>query len=599
MSLKLARNLREIRWHVLGRAHLRFGPYLLRYKSDLLGALFCMMGGFLVVLLRPWPLKIVFDYVLPAAAGTRSPLPASVAWLLPSSIWGLLAVACAGVLGTTLLAGLFAFGQNLLAARAAHKILFRIRRDLFAHVQRLPMAFHTQRETGDLLMRLTGDIQMLREILVNSVITFLGRVLLIVGMVAIMVWLSPILTLVALSVIPLLVMVLFRFSGRLRTVTRKAKNKEGRVATVITETINAISLVQSFARAGFEDGKLARQTRSSLRASLKATRIKEGMTRSAETVVALGSCGVLAMGTSLVMAGRITPGDLLVFLSYVKSVYRPLREMARLTARLAKASICAERILDLLDLDPKITDRPDARQPPRFEGAVQLKDVSLTYGGRVRPALRQVSLNVQAGETVLLTGPSGAGKTSFASLLLRLYDPDSGSVCIDGVDVRQFRLEAMREQIAVVLQEAVLLGTTIRENIAYGKPDAGNEEILEAARKVNADGFIRNLPQGYGTIIGERGLTLSGGQRQRIALARAAIKKAPILILDEPTTGLDRFSEQAVLEGIKALIRDSTTFIICHRPETFRTVDRVVVLEEGCIISETGAAPPRKMKNAN
>ncbi|OLC54925.1 MAG: hypothetical protein AUH92_03210 [Acidobacteria bacterium 13_1_40CM_4_69_4] len=586
MRVKLALPLRRVRWGPLLRAYRLFGPHVLRYRLELMGALVCLIGSIAMDIVQPWPLKLVFDYVLPVKKHKHA-LPEALASALPGDPASLLLLACLAVVVIAVLSGLLDYGQNLLAAQVAHKVIFRIRRDLFSHVQRLPMAFHVRRQTGDLLMRLTGDIQMLREILVSSVITLVSRLFVVGGMVAVMAFMSPKLTLVTLAIIPALLLVLVRFSGRLRDVSRRARRKEGRVASVISETINSISVVQTFSRERFEDERLERQNRSSLRAGLTATRLEERMSRAIEVVVALGTCGVLALGTRLALRGEITPGDLLVFLTYVRNFYKPLKDLSRLAARLSKASICAERILDLRELEPAIRDTPDAVAAPRFRGAVQFRDVNLCYEAGSPPALSGIDLEVRPGETVLVVGPSGAGKTSLASLLLRLYDPTAGAVLIDGADVRRYALETLREQIAVVLQDSVLFGVTVRENIAYGKPEADSDEIVAAARLVNAHEFIERLPAGYETVIGERGATLSGGQRQRIALARAAIKKAPILILDEPTTGLDAPGERAVIEGMRALLGGATAFIITHRPELFPEAGQIVVLEGGRL-AETG-----------
>lgn len=587
MPIRVKSAFRSIRWGTLARVYRRFLPYILRYRVDLAGAGLSLVASIGMILLLPWPLKIVFDYVLHVGQDSPRSLPPYLAWALPADPIHLLMVACAGVIGIALLTGLFSYWQNFLAAKVAHRAITRIRGDLFAHVQRLPIAFHHRHPTGDLLMRMTGDVQMLREILLTSVITMVSRLLAVLGMVLVMSLMSWRLTLIALGVIPLLSLLLFRFSGRLREVTHRQRRKEGRLATIINETIQSISVVQSFSRESFEDERLAKLNRSSSRAGLQGTRLQEGMSRSAGLIVALGTTGVLAAGTVMTLRGGITPGDLLVFLTYVRGLYKPLRAVSRLVARLSKASVCAERILDLFEFESPIADAPDAIEAPAFSGAVEFRNVSLRYDDRTVPALDGVDLRIQPGETVLLVGPSGAGKSSIASLLLRLYDPTSGTIRIDGIDIRRFRIESFRTQIAVVLQESILFGTSIRENIAYGKPDATMDEIIAAARRVNAHEFIDRLPDRYDTMISERGVTLSGGERQRIALARAAIKKAPLLILDEPTTGLDAASEKAVLKGMRSLLDECTAFVISHRPELFPEADRIILLKEGKIVRES------------
>ncbi|MFQ5719944.1 MAG: ABC transporter ATP-binding protein [Acidobacteriota bacterium] len=583
MRLTLTPAGRRVQWQALRRTYRRFGPYVLRHRVSLWVAFGCLLGSMATTVLGPWPLKIVIDQLV-----RTSPKRALPAWLMPLSDSPalLLGVVCASVIAIAVAAGVFAYGQRLMTAQVAHRVLLKIRRDVFAHVQRLPLAFHADRQSGDLVMRMTGDVQMLREILITAVMKLMGQVFVIAGMLAMMLWLSPLLALVALAVVPGLVLVMSRFSGRLREVTRRQRRKESQVASHINETMSSISVVHSFARHRMADERMARQNRGSLRAGLAATRLEEQMSRWVEITVAVGTCGVLTLGTHLAMTQVITAGTLIVFLSYVRSFYKPLRDLSRMWARLSKASVCAERILDLLDIEPTIRDAPDAVEAPGFAGRVTFDSVRLAYPGRTQPALDAINLDVAPGETVLIVGPSGAGKTSLIRLILRLYDPDSGAVRIDGVDIRRYRVESLRDQIAVVLQNTTLFRGSIRDNIAYGKPAASDEEIEQAARHVFAHSFIETLPAGYDTVVGEGGVTLSGGERQRIALARAAIKNAPVLVMDEPTTGLDAAAQRHVRQGMRALVSRCTTFVVSHQPELFGDVDRVVSFAGGRIVEQ-------------
>jgi ATP-binding cassette subfamily B protein len=582
--MALSTRLPRIQWGPLQRARRRFAPHVARYRAELLLAGACMLGSTVMALLAPWPLKLVIDHVLPGPSGAPRPLPAPLRDALPGSAVGLILAACAGVLVFAALEGALSFGRNLIVARVAQRVLARVRADVFAHVQRLPLSFHARRQTGDLLVRLTGDLQLLRDVLVTALVDFGARAGLVAGMIVVMAWLSPLLTLVALSVLPLFLLAVLRYSGRLKEVTQRQRAKEGAVATVISETLGSIAVVQGFARGDLEDERLARANRSSLRAGLRATRLEEAMARLVEVLAALGTCAVLGVGAWLALRGDLTAGTLVVFISYTRSLFKPLRGIARASARLAKASSSAERILDLLDLEQTVTDAADAAPAPPLRGGIELDGVTLVHEGAPRPALDDVSLSVAPRQTLLLVGKSGAGKTSLLSLLLRLADPTRGVVRFDGHDLRRLRVEGVRDQVGLVLQESVLFGTTVRENIAYGRPDATFEEIVDAARLARAHELIERLPDAYETVVGERGATLSGGERQRLALARAILKRAPILVLDEPTTGLDPEAEQALLDGLRAIRGTATTVVATHHPEAFLDADRVVVLEDGRVV---------------
>ncbi|HMR66125.1 MAG TPA: ABC transporter ATP-binding protein, partial [Anaerolineae bacterium] len=400
-----------------------------------------------------------------------------------------------------------------------------------------------------------------------------------------MLWLNWQLALVSLIAFPLFPLLLSRLTGRIRHVSREQRKREGAMAATAAESIGAIKVVQALSLEKILEKSFASTNQKSLKEGVKAKRLAAALERAVDLIVAAGTALVLWYGARLVLSGAITPGDLLVFVAYLKSAFRPMRDLAKYTGRLAKAAASGERVLDLLDLQPAIRNRPDAKVAPPFKGAVRLEHISFAYRPG-QPVLKYLNLAVEPGEQVALVGPSGSGKSTLASLLLRLYDPTGGRVTIDGTDIRRFTLESLRSQIGIVLQDSVLFGVSIRDNIAYGNLEASDEAIKAAARLANAHDFIEALPDGYDTILGERGATLSGGQRQRIAIARAAVRQAPIIILDEATTGLDGGNEQDVLQALARLTKGRTTFIITHDLPTIEQADQILYLEDGAVVEQ-------------
>jgi len=370
---------------------------------------------------------------------------------------------------------------------------------------------------------------------------------------------------VALTILPALWLVTAYFGKRIKGAARKQRRKEGKIAVVMTEGISAINVVKGFARESYEEERFAKQNNSSAEAGVITTRLAANMDRITQVLLAFGTAMVVWFGVTQVQAGAISPGDLIVFTAYLSSLYKPIRKMASMTARVGKATASGERLLEIFDLAPDIEERPDAQpiQDPIY-GWVLFHDLTFAYAGAKDPVLDQIELELYPDEVTALIGPSGAGKSTIARLLMRFYDPTDGSVCIDGEDIRNFTLDSLRSNIAVVLQETVLFGTSVRDNIAYGRLDATEEEIVAAAKAAEADAFIRNLPEGYDTVLGERGETLSGGQRQRIAIARAILRDAPILILDEPLTGLDPATAKGLLDSLRRAAAGRTTLLVAH-----------------------------------
>lgn len=570
---------RRIEPGALARLVRRMGPHLRPYRGRLALGFLAMIGVALAEVIRPWPLKVVFDGLLiPQAA--PDPVTARMVATFGTGD-GLIAAASVAILLIALVAGAAGYVQAWLIAAVGQKVVAGIRLDLYRHVQRLSHSFHDTASSGDIIARLTGDVRMMRDLLIDAAVFFAARVLVIALTIGVMAWMDWRLTLAALTILPALWLVARHFGSRIRGAARRQRRKEGRIAVVMTEGISAISVVKGFAREAYEEERFARQNNSSAEAGVVATRLAANMDRVTQVLLALGTALVLWYGVGRVRGGAISPGDLLVFTAYLSTLYKPVRKMSSMTARVAKATASGERLLEIFDLVPDVAERPDAVAAPPFRGEVQLDRVGFSYAGGGAPVLRAATLSLHPGEVVALAGASGIGKSTVARLLMRFYDPQEGTVRIDGRDIREFTLDSLRGNIAVVLQESVLFGASVRENIAYGRLDATEEEIVAAARAAEADGFIRALPEGYDTVLGERGETLSGGQRQRIAIARAILRDAPILILDEPLSGLDRATAQSLLTGLRRASTGRTTLLIAHDDLSLTLADRVVTMRGG------------------
>lgn len=569
------------------RLYVRFAPLLARQRQRLLPAAACMLGAIAAGLLAPWPVQMVIDGVLLGQRG-RGPL-AAIGGLLPESPGGLLAACCFALLILAGLRAACAHGQNLLAAMAGHDVVSSLRVALFDRLQRLSLVFHQRRRTGDLLVRLTGDVAMLREILVPAGLEFVGQSLLLLGMLSFMFAMDATLTLIALAMLPLLAVVTARYGARLRRVAREQRRKEGRIATVAGEALASVAVVQAYSNADEMSSRFTRQNRKSLKAGLRALRLEEKMTRTVDLALAAASALVLGVGALRSLGGSLSPGELIVFLTYLRGIYRPVQILVRLSARASKALACGDRILEIFESGEEVRDAPDAVEAPRPRGEILFDRVTFGYDA-ARPVLHEVSFRIAAGEKVGLVGPSGAGKSTVLALLLRLYDPQQGRILVDGRDIRSFTHESHRRQIAVVLQDPFLFGVSVGENIRYGRLEATAEEIRAAARAAGADDFISRLKDGYDTVLGERGASLSRGQQQRLGLARAVVRDAPILVLDEPTTGLDAPTEAEVLETLSRLGRGRTCLWIAHDLGQILSCPRVLVLRDGRLVEQGGPA---------
>ena len=562
----------------------RFRQVVLSYLRGAKGSLFfaavCMLGVTLMELLRPWPLAIVFDHVL-----AEKPLP----WYLApfhglfqgGKMLPLLAIAIAIVL-IAVFTGIFAYLQVYITSRIGSELVYTLRRQLFAHLQRLSLTFHNRSKSGEHLTKVVSDTNTLRDVFTELALNIVSQSLTFVGMFGIMLFLNWQLALVVMTTIPLLAgVILYRYRAA-KSSSKKQRKKQEEIANRVTEVLSTVPLVQAFSREEHEEERFEVESGAYLRESIRNARIEAVATRSVTIVSALGIAAVVLVGALQVLAGTISPGDLLVFTAYMQSMYKPLRSMAKFSTRYSKAAVSTERIGEVLEIESDIKDAPDAVVAPPLKGEISFDDISFDYGDD--DVLKGVSFDVLPGQRVALVGASGAGKSTLVSLILRLHDPRSGAIRIDGRNIKDYKLKSLRQQIGIVLQDSVLFGTTIKENIAYGKLDATMEEIIQAAKAANAHDFIMDVEEGYETVIGERGDTLSGGQRQRIAIARAIIRNVPILILDEPMAGLDVESEAKVQEALDRLMAGKTSLVITHDLHAVAGADLILVLEGGRIV---------------
>lgn len=557
----------------------RFGPQLRAHRRLMIAGGVLIIADVFLRLIEPWPLKFVFDNVL----GTSASAGTGPQWLDDLSDTALLIGCAAAVVIFAALRALASYLSTISLSLAGSRILTEVRADLYRHVQRLSLRFHTGARTGDLITRLTSDVGRLQDVAVTAALPLAANTATLVGMIGVMFFINFKLALVAAIALPLLSPTFIRRGGQIRTAARGQRKREGAMASVAAEGLSSIKLVQALGLESTLEKTFAAENQASLRNGVKSKRLAAGLERKVDVLSSLGTALVLLFGAREVKAGSLTPGELVVFMFYLKTAFKPMRDLAKYTGRLAQASASAERILDLLDEKPEITDAAHAVDAPPFRGELAFEHVTFGYESG-RPVLRAVSFHAGPGQVVALVGPSGAGKSSTLGLLLRLYDPADGRVRIDGWDVRDVTMSSLRAQFAVVLQGSVLFGVSVRENIAYGCADVSAEQIESAARLANAHEFIATLPDGYETILGERGATLSGGQCQRLAIARAAVRDAPITLLDEPTSGLDEENQRAVTEALRRLTHGRTTIIVAHDLSTIEHADQILYLDAGAIV---------------
>ncbi|MDQ3816885.1 MAG: ABC transporter ATP-binding protein/permease, partial [Acidobacteriota bacterium] len=529
------------------RKRTRFRQLVVAYLSEVRASLFiatlCTLGVALTDLLRPWPLKIIFDNIL-----LDKPLRGLLSFLNGmfhnQKTLAVVLVSLSIVL-ITLLKSASGYLQLFITSRIGFRLAHAFRRELFNHLQKLSISFFKRAESGEIITKVTSDTNNLRDVFTDITLTFASEFLTLVGMLVIMIFLNWKLSLVALSTFPVLAALsLYRYRT-IKDSARRQRKAEGKIATRLAEILNSVPVVQAFGREKYEEERFTTESERTLAQSIRTARLEAAASRAVDIISAVGTWAVILLGSLQALAGRMTPGSVFIFASYMNSMYGPIRSLAKLSAKFSKAAVSAQRISEILEIEPEIKDAPDAIEASGLRGEIVFDNVTFDYGDG-RGVLQEVSFKIEPGRRVVLLGPSGAGKSTICGLILRFYDPQSGSVSIDGVDIRRYKRESLRREIGIVLQDSLLFGATVRENIAYGKLGATEEEIVAAARAAGAHDFICVLENGYDTVVGERGGTLSGGQRQRISIARTFIRDVPVLILDEMMTGLDVESAAAV-----------------------------------------------------
>jgi ATP-binding cassette subfamily B protein len=561
----------------LRRVLLYFWPYLRKHRLLIAGSLTALLLEIGFQSLAPWPMKFIFDQVFHSKRVNRLHGLFSLEGLDSATVLALSAVA---IVVISVLRALTDYASTVGFNLVGNRVLTEVRNDLYRHLQGLSLSFHAKARGGDLTVRVIADVNQIKNAAVNGVLPLFANVLVLLTMLGVMFWLHWELALLALTTLPLLAFFSVRFGHRAKQAARRQRERDGAMAATAAESLANIKLVQAFSLEGLFANLFHLQNQQSLKEDLEGMRVSAVLARLMRVLIALSMALVVWYGGRLVLHGELTPGEFLVFVTYLRSTFRPVNEFALLSAKLARAGAAAERVLEVLERTPEVHDLPGAVPAPAFLGAVRFEGVSFAYEPD-QPVLDHIDFSVKPGQHVALVGPSGIGKSTLVSLLLRLYDPQEGRVLFDGHDLREYTLATLRPQISVVLQDTLLFAASIRENIAYGATGATPAEIEAAARLANAHEFIMALPEGYDAVLGERGVTLSGGQRQRIALARAAIRKAPLLVLDEPATGLDAENACAVLEALTRLANERTTFFITHDLQVVAGADLIMYVDKG------------------
>lgn len=557
----------------------RLLSYAWPYRLTFFAVLVQIVVMNLLEVLKPWPLKIVIDHVI---GGTPTDLPVITAW---TSDQLLAAMTLALVVIYSLLAGVTVL-YNYTTISSGQRLVSDIRRDLYHHLQRLSLAFHHRHPSGDLLYRVTADTYAFQNLTMKLLFPMPAALILVLTMAIIMFRMDSLLTLLSLAVCPALYVTISHLNKQVNTAAVQARKKEGNVYSVVQGTLASMRVIQAFTKEDYEQQRFMMASTDSLGAHLRLYTLQTLYSGIVNVLIAVGTAAVVWVGARHVLAGTLSVGDLVVFISYLASLYGPINSMIQTSSLIQEAKAGVHRVFEILDVERDLKDGHRPLVPTSVRGDVTFERVSFQYVPG-RPVLQDINLSVPAGQRVAIVGSTGAGKSSLVSLIARFYDPLTGRVLIDGVDVRDYQVKDVRGAIAMVLQPPLVFPVSIRENIAYGRLDASLDEVMAAARLARIHEFIASLPEGYETIIGQQGATLSEGERQRITIARALLRNAPILILDEPTSSVDVHTERLIMAGLDTLMAGRTTFIIAHRLSTVRRADNIVVVEEGQVV-ETG-----------
>ena len=555
------------------------------YRGWLAIILLALLVETAMSLAGPWPLKIVLDSVV-----GRHPLPQWIVPLLGNRLAddrvAIAAAAAAGLVIIGVFGSIAGYIDKYYTESVSQWVANDLRMRVFHQLDRLSLTYYDTQQTGGLLSTITTDISTIQTFASEATLGILIDLLAIIGMLGLMFWLNFDFALITVAVAPFILVFVMRFKQTVKRATREVRRRQSDVVAVVQEGLQSMRVMQAYGRQDLAELQLQQAGKAAVDAALRARRVKSLVSPVVTVSVSLCTAYVLYRGASLVLAGAMTIGALTVFLSYLNKFFKPVLDLATMTNSIAQAAVAVERVQSIILADQMIPEAPNATEPAPFKGEIIFEKVAFAYQPDT-PVLKEISFTIEPGQFVGFVGATGGGKSTAASLIPRFYDPTAGRILVDGVDVRAYKLKALRSQVGVVLQDTVLFQGTIADNIAYGRPGATRQEVIQTARDADAHEFIAQMPRGYDSSVGERGLTLSGGQRQRIGIARALIRNAPILILDEPTAALDAEAEQLVLQGLARLMQGRTAIAIAHRLSTVRDADNIVVFKEG-IVAEQG-----------
>ncbi len=556
------------------------------YRGKLLIILAAMLIETAMSLANPWPLKIIIDNVI-----DHKKLPHGLDELVRPLLDGGHKLQVAGLAALAfvviaLIGAMASYIDNYYTESVGQYVAHDLRMRTYHHLQKLSLGYYNTHQTGTLLSTITTDIETIQDFASSSTLDILIDLLTIVSMLGLMFWLNWDFTMIAVAVTPFMLFFISRFKKAVKKATHQVRKEESEIVAVVQQGLESMQVIEAFGRQDMEQEALAQVSHATVNAALKARQVKSLLSPIVTITTALCTAVVLWRGASLILRDVMTVGALTVYLAYLNKFFKPVKDLATTTNAIAQAAVGVDRVKAILDTDTILPEKVDALSPRFLKGEVTFEHVAFGYNPET-PVLKDVCFNIQPGEMVGIVGPTGSGKSTVVSLIPRFYDPTGGSVKIDGRDVREYKVNALREQIGYVLQDTVLFRGTILDNIAFGRPNATREEIVEAARLANADEFISKMPKGYDTMVGERGSTLSGGQRQRIGIARVMVRNSPILLLDEPTAALDSESEKLVIEALERLMKGRTVITIAHRLMTIRDSNKIIVINEG-VVAESG-----------